>query len=131
VSTNSPGTAPVVFTITKRLLQTHFPWTLLSDTHIPGWSRNRKNLSLVHEARHLCGDLSKSDHFPTLPYDEPTIVTPLRTDLGLAVDLAESAALLRSPSDLTPEAARSAGFPREVWSRCNDNGNVFVKALVR
>jgi hypothetical protein len=90
-----------------------------------------KHLSLVHEARHLCGDLSKSDHFPTLPYDESTIVTPLRTDLGLAVDVAESAALLRSPSDLTPEAARSAGFPREVWSRCNDNGNVFVKVLLR
>ena len=57
----------------------------------------------------------------------PSILTPLRAEFGFAVYPVESAALLGWPSDLTPEALRSAGH--EVCSNGNDNGNVFVKVL--
>jgi hypothetical protein len=86
-----------------------------------------ENLSLVDEAWHLSVDSSKAITSPVCLMLGPLILTPLRAEFGLAVDPAESAALLGLPSDLTLEALPSAGH--EVCSNGNDNGNVFVKVL--
>ena len=88
-----------------------------------------ENLSLVDEAWHLSVDSSKAITSPVCLMLGPLILTPLRAEFGLAVYLAESAALLRSPPDLTSEVLRSAGFQHEVCSHGNDNGDVFVKIL--
>ena len=89
----------------------------------------QENLSLVDEAWHLSVDSSKAITSPVCLMMGPSILTPLRAEFGLAVYPVESAALLGWPSDLAPEALRSAGFQHEGCSQGNDNGSVFVKVL--